>query len=60
MSERGWLFLFNLFCILLALGGSGFLIVSGQAVSVEGMFLLMTCGVVVLVSVLSVRFLLKD
>jgi hypothetical protein len=43
MSDRGMLFLFSLFVALASLGAAVWLVLSGQAGSVDGLFLLLTC-----------------
>ncbi len=58
MSERGFLFLFS---VLLALGGLGaavWLIASGQASGVDGLFLLLSSLLVALVFALYATFVL--
>jgi len=43
MSDRAILFLFSVLMVIVALAASGWLVVSGQAGSVDGLFLLLTC-----------------
>ena len=43
MSDRGILFLFSLLVVIASLGGSGWLLANGQAGTVDGLFLLLTC-----------------
>ena len=42
MSDRAALFLFSIFMILVSLGAAGWLLVTGQAGTVDGLFLLLT------------------
>lgn len=42
MSDRGALFLFSLFMIVASLGAAGWLLASGQATTVDGLFMLLT------------------
>jgi hypothetical protein len=58
MSDRGILFLFSLAIIVLTLGTSGWLIASGQAASVDGLFLLLTCLLTALAFALYVMFMI--
>ena len=43
MSDRGILFLFSILMVIVALAAAAWLVVSGQAGSVDGLFLLLTC-----------------
>jgi hypothetical protein len=43
MTDRAILFLFSCFMVLVSLAASAWLLVSGQAGSVDGLFLLLTC-----------------
>ncbi len=43
MSDRGILFLFSILMVIVALAASVWLVVSGQAATVDGLFLLLTC-----------------
>ncbi len=42
MSDRGWLFIFSVLMVLGSLGVAGWLLASGQAGTVDGLFLLLT------------------
>ena len=53
------MFLFSLLMILLCLGGMAWLIATGQAATVDGLFMLLTCALVALVFALYVVFLLR-
>ena len=46
MSDRGILFLFSVVVEIASLAAAGWLLVSGQAGSVDGLFLLLTCLIV--------------
>ena len=59
MSEQGWLFIFSSLMLLLSLGVAGWLVGAGSALSFDGLFLLLTCGVVALMCGLNIKFLLK-
>jgi hypothetical protein len=43
MSDRGILFLFSLLVVIVSLGASVWLLANGQAGTVDGLFLLLTC-----------------
>jgi lipopolysaccharide export LptBFGC system permease protein LptF len=59
MSDRGILFLFSLLMILGGLGAAVWLLASGQAATVDGLFLLLTCLLVALCFLLYVVFLIR-
>jgi membrane protein DedA with SNARE-associated domain len=42
MSDRGGLFIFSILTILASLGAAVWLVISGQAVTVDGLFLVLT------------------
>jgi len=46
VSDRGLLFLFSVVVEIASLAAAGWLLVSGQAGSVDGLFLLLTCLIV--------------
>jgi hypothetical protein len=58
MSDRGILFLFSLLMILGALGASAWLVATGQAGTVDGLFLLLTCLLAAAAFLLYVVFLI--
>jgi hypothetical protein len=58
MSDRGFLFLFSVLMILGGLGTAVWLFVSGQAGTVDGLFLLLTALLVAAVFVLYVVFMI--
>jgi len=58
MSDRGWLFLFSIFMIVASLGAAVLLVVSGQAATVDGLFLLLTALLSALVFALYVLFVI--
>ena len=43
MSDRGILFLFSILMVIVALGATAWLLISGQAASVDGLFLIAYC-----------------
>ncbi|HUJ22854.1 MAG TPA: hypothetical protein VLX58_15075 [Bryobacteraceae bacterium] len=59
MSDRGFLFLFSCAVILASLGAAGWLAVTGQAATVDGLFLLLTCVTVAFAFALYVKFLIQ-
>ena len=58
MSDRAFLFLFSCVTIVGSLAASGWLLSSGQAGTVDGLFLLCTCLLVALVFALYVMFMI--
>jgi hypothetical protein len=58
MSDRAWLFLFSLFMIVVSLGAAGWLLASGQAGTVDGLFLLLTALLSAAVFALYVKFMI--
>ncbi len=59
MSDRAGLFLFSVAVIVVALAASGWLLASGQAGSVDGLFLLLTCLLVALAFALYLMFVIN-
>jgi hypothetical protein len=59
MSDRGILFLFSLLMVVASLGAAGWLLATGQAGSVDGLFLLLTCLVVAFAFSLYLVFLIR-
>lgn len=59
MSDRGFLFLFSVLMILGGLGTSVWLFVSGQAGTVDGLFLLLTALLVAAAFLLYVVFMIR-
>jgi hypothetical protein len=57
MSDRGFLFLFSLLMIVAGLGAAVWLVVTGQAGTVDGLFLVLTALLVALCFALYVIFL---
>ena len=58
MSDRGFLFLFSVLMIVGGLGTSVWLFLSGQAGTVDGLFLLLTALLVAVVFALYVMFVI--
>jgi hypothetical protein len=58
MSDRAALFLFSIFMILVSLGAAAWLLVSGQAATVDGLFLLLTALLSAAVFGLYVKFMI--
>lgn len=59
MSDRGFLFLFSCTVILGSLAAAGWLAASGQAATVDGLFLLLVCLTIAAAFGLYVMFLIK-
>jgi lipopolysaccharide export LptBFGC system permease protein LptF len=59
MSDRGYLFLFSVLMIVAALGATVWLVVTGQALTVDGLFLMLAALLTALVFLLYVIFLLR-
>lgn len=59
MSDRGILFLFSILVTIAALGAAGWLIATGQAAYVDGLFLTLTCLVVAFSFGLYIAFLIR-
>lgn len=58
MSDRGALFLFSIFMIVASLAAVGWLIVTGQALTVDGLFLVLTALLSAAVFGLYVKFVI--
>ncbi len=59
MSDRGFLFLFSCAVILASLGATGWLVATGQAASVDGLFLALMCLTIALAFGLFVMFMIR-
>ena len=59
MSDRGFLFIFSCIVILASLIAAGWLLATGQAATVDGLFLLLTCLTMALAFALYLMFLIK-
>lgn len=59
MSDRGFLFLFSCIVIVASLAAAVWLAATGQAMTVDGLFLALTCLTVASAFALYVRFLIK-
>jgi len=59
MSDRGFLFLFSCAVILASLGATGWLVVTGQAATVDGLFLALMCLTMALAFGLYVMFMIR-
>ena len=60
MSDRGILFLFSLGVILTSLGVAAWLIATGQAAYIDGLFLLICCLILTMAFSLYVKYLIKS
>jgi membrane protein DedA with SNARE-associated domain len=58
LYDRGFLFLFSIVMIAGSLAAAGYLIVSGQAATVDGLFLLLTALLVAVVFALYVKYMI--
>jgi len=58
MSDRAALFLFSIFMILISLGAAVWLFVTGQAGTVDGLFLVLTALLSAAVFALYVKFMI--
>jgi len=59
MSDRAFLFLFSVFMILAGLGTTAWLLATGQAGTVDGLFLVLTALLTALVFALYVIFMIR-
>ena len=59
MSDRAFCFLFSCVVILASLCAAGWLAATGQATTVDGLFLFLTCLVVALAFALYVMFMIR-
>ena len=59
MSDRAMLFLFSVAVIIASLAAAGWLLATGQAGTVDGLFLLLTCLLVALAFALYVMFMIR-
>jgi hypothetical protein len=60
MSDRGFVFLVSLVIVLASLGVAGWLVGTGQAFAVDGLFLLLTCLLLAFGFGLYVAFLVRQ
>ena len=59
MSDRGFLFLFSVLMIAGGLGAAGWLVASGQAGTVDGLFLVLTSLLIALVFALYAVYVIR-
>ena len=59
MSDRAILFLFSVVMVIVSLAASAWLLITGQAGSVDGLFLLLTCLLVALAFALYLMFMIN-
>lgn len=59
MSDRAILFLFSVVVEIASLAAAGWLLASGQAGSVDGLFLLLTCLLIALAFALYLAFMIR-
>ena len=59
MSDRAFLFIFSILVVVASLGAAGWLLASGQAGSVDGLFLLLTCLLIALAFSLYLLFVIR-
>ena len=60
MSDRGFCFLFSCAVILASLGATGWLLATGQAATVDGLFLLLMCLTVAAAFALYVMYMINQ
>jgi TRAP-type C4-dicarboxylate transport system permease small subunit len=60
MTDRGFCFLFSCAVILASLGATGWMIATGQAATVDGLFLLLMCLTVAAAFALYVMYMIKQ
>jgi|KBSSwiStaDraftv2_1062776.scaffolds.fasta_scaffold3075553_1 hypothetical protein len=58
MSDRGFLFLFSVFMIAASLAATGWLLATGQAATVDGLFLVLTALLTAVVFALYVMYVI--
>jgi membrane protein DedA with SNARE-associated domain len=58
MSDRGFLFLFSIVMIVVCLGAAGWLVASGQAGTVDGLFLVLTALLIAAVFAMYVKYMI--
>jgi len=59
MSDRGFLFLFSLLMIAAGVGSAAYLVATGQAGTVDGLFLVLTALLLALVFALYVIYMIR-
>ncbi len=59
MSDRGFLFLFSLLMIVAGVGAAVWLVITGQAGTVDGLFLVLVALLTALVFALYVKFMIS-
>ncbi len=60
MSDRAILFLFSIVVEIASLAAAGWLLASGQAGSVDGLFLFLTCLLIALAFALYLAFVIRQ
>ena len=60
MSDRVWLFFFSILMIFAGLGAAVWLVISGQALTMDGLFLLLVSLLVALVVALYIKFMIRS
>jgi hypothetical protein len=58
MSDRGFLFVFSVLMIAVSLGSAAYLVVTGQAATVDGLFLVVTALLIALCFILYVAYMI--
>jgi hypothetical protein len=58
MSDRGFLFLFSVLMIVASIGAAAYLVVSGQAGTVDGLFLVVTALLIALCFLLYIGYMI--
>ena len=60
MSDRGFLFLFSVAMIAIGVAATGYLIATGQALSLDGLFLILTALLVAAGFAIYLRYLIRQ
>ena len=60
MSDRGFLFLFSLAMIAIGVAATGYLIATGQALTLDGLFLILTALLLAAGFALYLRYLIRQ
>jgi hypothetical protein len=58
MSDRGFLFLFSVFMIVASVGSAAYLVATGQAGTVDGLFLVVTALLIALCFLIYVAYVI--
>jgi hypothetical protein len=59
MSDRGLLFLFSIFMILISLGAAAYLVATGQALTIDGLFMVLVALLIAVVFGFYIVFMIR-